>query len=100
MLFIKRKIGESLRVNEDVHIKVINVQGRTVTLGAVFSEGSAVWREEIFQKIQQEKLLALGETSCADEANSEFSTEDDGEDEDTDESCVSEGVASCGKSSG
>ena len=55
MLFIKRKIGESFRINEDVQITVVNVQGKTVTLGAVYPKGNEIWREEVFQRIQKEK---------------------------------------------
>ena len=55
MLFIKRKIGEAFRINSDVHITIVNIQGTTVTIGATYPEGNEVWREEVFQRIEKEK---------------------------------------------
>lgn len=55
MLFIKRKIGESIRVNDDVQISVIEVNGRSVVLGIIYPDGSEIWREEVFQRIKKEK---------------------------------------------
>ena len=55
MLFIKRKIGEAFRINSDVQITIINIQGTTVTIGATYPEGNEIWREEVFQRIEKEK---------------------------------------------
>lgn len=85
MLFIKRKIGESIHVNNDVQFTVISIQGKTVTLGAVYSPNNEVWRGEIFQKIQREREMAGNSAGGVTEINEPI---------DYDEACCSGDAAS------
>jgi carbon storage regulator len=58
MLYLTRKIGESVMLNENVEITVISVRGRTVKLGFVFPAEVSVLRREIYDRIQEENRAA------------------------------------------
>jgi len=58
MLILTRRPGESIRINDDISITVIDVNGRQVRLGITAPADIAVHREEIYRRIQAEKLTA------------------------------------------
>ncbi len=58
MLVLTRKIGESLAINENVKITVIEIKGKTVRLGIEAPADTKVYRQEIFLKIQEENRQA------------------------------------------
>jgi len=58
MLYLTRKIGESVMLNENVEITVVSVRGRTVKLGFVFPADVSVLRREIYDRIQEENRAA------------------------------------------
>lgn len=57
MLILTRRISESIIINDDTQVKILNVNGNQVRLGIVAPKKIAVHREEIYQRIQQEKRL-------------------------------------------
>lgn len=58
MLYLTRKSGQSVMVNEDVEITVISVRGKTVKLGFTFPADVTVLRREIYDRIQEENRAA------------------------------------------
>ena len=58
MLFLTRKPGQSIRINDDIEIKVLDVQGKTVKLGFSFPSTVKVLRQEIYDRILQENKAA------------------------------------------
>lgn len=58
MLFLTRRIGQSIMINDDIEISVIEVSGRTVRLGLNFPKDIRVLRREIYEKIQEENRIA------------------------------------------
>ncbi|MCY1419590.1 Carbon storage regulator [compost metagenome] len=52
MLILTRRIGETIRIDDDISVTVLGVQGRQVRLGIAEPENVAVHREEIYQRIQ------------------------------------------------
>ena len=58
MLFLTRKIGETIMINDDVSITVIQISGRTVKLGINYPKHVNVYRQEIYDRIQNENKLA------------------------------------------
>ena len=55
MLILTRRPGETIRINDDVSITVLAVKGTQIRLGIEAPKGVSVHREEIWNKIQQEK---------------------------------------------
>ncbi len=55
MLILTRRIGETLRIGDDVSITVLDVQGNQVRIGVDAPKEIAVHRKEIYQRIQREK---------------------------------------------
>ena len=56
MLILTRKPGETIRINDDISITVISVQGQQVRVGISAPADVAVHREEIYQRIQAEAV--------------------------------------------
>jgi carbon storage regulator len=55
MLILTRRVGESLMIGEEVKVTVLGVKGNQVRIGVNAPKEVAVHREEIYQRIQQEK---------------------------------------------
>ncbi len=60
MLYLSRKIGESIVVNNAIELTVIEIRGKTVKLGFVFPPDATVLRKEIYDKILAENMAAAG----------------------------------------
>lgn len=58
MLFLTRKIGEAIIINNDIEITIQEVTGSKVKLGIVYPKTASVLRKEIFDRIQQENACA------------------------------------------
>ncbi len=62
MLVLTRKIGESIQINEDVKITVIDIKGKNIRLGIEAPKDTKIYREEVFLKIKEENKSAATST--------------------------------------
>ncbi|MFZ4541355.1 MAG: carbon storage regulator CsrA [Rickettsiales bacterium] len=60
MLYLSRKIGESIVINNSIELTVIEVRGKTVKIGFEFPPEATVLRKEIYDKIMAENMAAAG----------------------------------------
>jgi carbon storage regulator len=54
MLILTRKVGESLRIGDDVSVVVLGIKGNQVRIGVDAPKSISVHREEIYNRIQDE----------------------------------------------
>ena len=52
-----RKQDESIIINNEIELKVIEIKGKSVKLGFNFPKGSSVLRKELFDKIMTENQI-------------------------------------------
>jgi len=58
MLVLTRKVSESIQINDDVKITVLEIKGKSIRLGIEAPKTTKVYREEVFLKIKQENKSA------------------------------------------
>jgi carbon storage regulator len=63
MLYLTRKVGDSVVINDNIEITVIEVRGRSIKLGFTFPSEVSVLRRELYDKIQDENRAAAEATA-------------------------------------
>ncbi len=55
MLILTRRIGESVKIDGDITVTILGTKGNQVRLGIDAPKSVSVYREEIYERIQNEK---------------------------------------------
>ena len=58
MLYLTRKIGESVMINDTIEVTVVEVRGKSIKLGFTFPQDVSVLRREIYDRVQAENQAA------------------------------------------
>lgn len=58
MLYLTRKIGESVIINDEIEVTVVDIRGKSIKLGFTFPPEASVLRREIHERIQAENRAA------------------------------------------
>jgi len=61
MLILTRRIGEKLIIDDDIVLTVLAVKGSQVRIGVEAPDNVGIYREEIYQRIQQERNNSAAE---------------------------------------
>ena len=69
MLILSRKIDEKIKIGNDITITLIDVHGDQVKIGVEAPKNVKVFRQEVFDAIQNEnKAAVVGEESGSEKA--------------------------------
>ncbi|MFP7173142.1 carbon storage regulator CsrA [Priestia filamentosa] len=58
MLVLTRKVGESIRIGEDIELKIVDIDGEQIKLGINAPKYIEVHRQEVYEAIQTENEQA------------------------------------------
>lgn len=64
MLYLTRKIGESVVINDTIEVTIVEVRGKSIKLGFTFPPDVTVLRREIHERIQEENRAAAAAGSA------------------------------------
>jgi carbon storage regulator len=61
MLYLNRKPGDAVIINDNIEVKVIEVRGKTVKLGFDFPAEASVLRAEIVEQVKDANRRAVAD---------------------------------------
>ena len=61
MLILTRRPGESVKIGNDITVTVLRISGNQLRLGFTAPQHVTVHREEVYQRIQADKLTNISE---------------------------------------
>jgi carbon storage regulator CsrA len=67
MLFLTRKVGESIVINDNIELTVVEVRGKSIKLGFTFPPEAKVLRRELHDRIKADGVKPDGDKAQADE---------------------------------
>lgn len=59
MLILSRKIGQIIKIGDDIEVAILGIEGKQVRIGVNAPKSVGVHREEIYNRIEREKQDAL-----------------------------------------
>jgi carbon storage regulator len=63
MLILTRRLGESVKIGDEVTVTVLGVRGNQVRLGFAAPQCVPVHREEIYERLQTERVTNFAQAS-------------------------------------
>ncbi|HCU54067.1 MAG TPA: carbon storage regulator [Gammaproteobacteria bacterium] len=67
MLILTRRVGEALKIGDNIDITILSIKGNQVRIGINAPKDVAVHREEIYERIQSEKAAERAEKAAGGE---------------------------------
>ena len=61
MLALTRKKGESIVINNNIEISVLEIRGDQIKIGVSAPKDVPIYRKEVYLQIQEEKLILMME---------------------------------------
>ena len=55
MLILTRRVGETLKIGDDIDVTVLGIKGGQIRIGISAPDNVSIHREEIYQRIQSNK---------------------------------------------
>ena len=71
MLILTRKVGETIIINDNIHITVLDTAGTQVRIGVNAPEDVKVYRSELYERLQVEKK-SLAKNRISDDITCEY----------------------------
>jgi len=59
VLVLTRKSGQSIRIGDDIVVKIIDIDGSQVKIGIEAPKGIPIFREELYEKLKESNIEAL-----------------------------------------
>lgn len=56
MLILTRRVGETLMIGDEIMVTILGIKGNQVRIGVHAPKEVSIHREEVYQRIQAEKL--------------------------------------------
>ena len=72
MLALSRKVGETIVIDNNIEIVVLDVKGEQVKIGINAPKTVPIYRKEIYDQIQEANKEAMESDTSVDELNSLF----------------------------
>ena len=64
MLILTRRVGETIKIGDEISVTVLGVKGNQVRVGVGAPKHVSVHREEIYDRIQAEESQLVKAASC------------------------------------
>lgn len=64
MLALTRKKGESLVINNNIEVTILEIRGDQIKLGISAPRDVSIYRKEVYLQIQEENKAALETNNC------------------------------------
>lgn len=69
MLYLTRKPGEAIVINDDIELTVVEVRGKTIRLGFTFPPTATVLRRELHDRIKSQGVETEGKVELNEKGN-------------------------------